>query len=892
MSVDGADLFEYDTKEGKVNTRNLTMYALDKDGKTITTTDKSGKEVKVIDSNKFKIRFDTSMGLDELTEILEKKRIKKQSIFKVKWQDATNQVIHVTFKYSVKAPHTITKGKNKGKIKNDSVEGYNRKGIRKKIYKDGFHMDNIHYVRWERSGGSARTGKCLFINENLLKLMNEFTDCGVDTSKPLDLASFEAYRALILSGKIGDIEIRPENILLIEDCKSTFENDVMLTSYDSKHNKLFTKEQRVEITNKIHDGQSLIDISLMPEGYKEKGMILLRHKFFKSCCFNSNIQQWFIDNKITDISQLKGKTVATKIEDIKLITTPSSIKYIKFGDKDTWFTDWIEQVEKSKKPFGIVKYEKPTKYFNGDLVRTHYQILNTLQIMRDKIKVLSQETLDYLDLLRKDHIAMMTYCMIHADDEDSELMLNTHCDIIYRMMKENEDFHKTEYYRDTAKNIIEQLRSDVKIGRILVRGNYSTILGNPIEMLQASIGIWDGTSQVGEGNIVTKVFPEKELLVCRSPHICAGNIYLPKNTKNELIEKYINMTDNIVVINSIGENTLQRLSGCDMDSDQILITDNQIMIDAARSNYDKFKVPTTDIEPSQDPKAYTPENLAELDHKTSVNLIGEIVNLSQVLNSIYWHIDNTRHLYEDESKVNEYLEKIYTDICQLSIMSGIEIDKAKKDFGNLDNNKELNRIRDKYRNKKTGKLEYPMFFRELSRKGRYNSKRVYVEYETTVDMLADEIRNCQLPVEKESDTTNWISLDKIFNKDKTKSRDIDNEKIAAIKEICNERIKADTELGKLKEISEAEEYLKRRKEIIRDFMKQMEQYKNLDRATLNELLKTIEEKGNRYLLEALLTIECKNLMRIIRTSNTTPIYIRNENGEVEMYGIKFIKKVA
>ncbi len=57
---------------------------------------------------------------------------------------------------------------------------------------------------------------------------------------------------------------------------------------------------------------------------REHGMLLLRARFFKSCCFNANIQQWFADNGITDVGQLNGETKAKRIEeDIKLITTPS-----------------------------------------------------------------------------------------------------------------------------------------------------------------------------------------------------------------------------------------------------------------------------------------------------------------------------------------------------------------------------------------------------------------------------------------------------------------------------------------------------------------------------------------------------------------------------------------
>ena len=111
------------------------------------------------------------------------------------------------------------------------------------------------------------------------------------------------------------------------------------------------------------------------------------------------------------------------------------------------------------------------------------------------------------------------------------------------------------------------------------------------------------------------------------------------------------MTDNIMVINSVGENVLQRANSMDFDSDQMMIVDNDIMIDAAVKNYDKFLVPTTDIEPVTKEEEYTAKNLAKLDYESSENLIGQIVNLSQVLNSKLW--DEMNRDKPDETKIKQ-----------------------------------------------------------------------------------------------------------------------------------------------------------------------------------------------------------------------------------------------
>lgn len=867
MSIDATDLFQYDTDKHKVVPSNLSSF--------YDYVDENGKTIQLRKPNLFKMKLDASMGLDELGRQIADRRMTKEAIFKVRRKEATNQVVHVTFKYSTFKSTTNEKDE-KGKVKKYKVDGYTKETIRDKVYENGFTIDGIKYVRWERSGSSARDGKCFFINQELEHAMNLFTDCGIKhNEEELNLASFEAYRALVLSNKIDDLVIKPENILLIDDVSSVFKEKVMYVGMNDK-NELFTEPKEMEIENKIFDGQSLIDISLMGK-YKDKGMLLLRHKFFKSCCFNANIQDWFRDNNITEVSQLNGITVAKDIKDIKLITTPSSIKYCKFGSKENWFSEWIEQISKKNVPFGIVKYEKPTKYFNGKLVRTHYQILNTLQIAKEKIAELIEPTLKYIELLKSDPIAMYHYCEATCDDEDGDLMMNVKADVIYKMMKWNENFKNTIIYKKLAKKIIEGIRSDIKCGRILVNGNYSTVLGNPIEMLQQSIGTYTGESVIGKGNIISKSFPKKQLLACRSPHITMGNIYLPNNTENHLVTRYINLTDNIVVINSIGENILQRANSMDFDSDQMMIVDNEIMFQSALKNYEKFLVPTTDIEPVTKKDKYTKKNLATLDYNTSENLIGEIVNLSQVLNSKLWHEMNK------EEPNQQYIDKLYKDVCQLSIMSGLEIDKAKKTLV-VDNKAELDKIRKKYKGK-NGKIGYPMFFKELSKKGKYNAKRTYIYYNTTLDMICKEIASVRMTVE--NDEKELVS---ILRKPSIKSRDINTEAIQSILEICKEREKEDNKLGLEKDKIGKSEFNRRRKQNIENFVDDIEDYKKINQATLYTLLASEEAyKYIDYILQGLLEVKSPTLKKMVKTDEKTPTLIESKDGEIEIYGINHTK---
>ena len=348
---------------------------------------------------KFINSLDYSLDLIELLSIYYKKYRRNDFGFTVKKHKYTTNVINITFKYSVKEWNQMNKNtfvkfgydyrelifhdciakNNRGEIigicLNESVKcpielpkPFKSKGVeirdkkdkntiigveihyvkqgeprtiktnsqlRNELYKSGFVCDGVKYCRMKRSTGSARVGKCLFINENLFKPILKFSSGAIRPKygEEIDLAAYESYIALPSSSIIDTLPISPENILVVDDYDSVFYDDVVETH--DENGWLTTSEKNCKITNSIWDGQSLMDISLFGD-YSQYGMVLLRNLMFKSCCFNCNIQQWFKDNNITDISQLNGKTRAKRIEDVKLITTPNSIKYLKFDSLDNW----------------------------------------------------------------------------------------------------------------------------------------------------------------------------------------------------------------------------------------------------------------------------------------------------------------------------------------------------------------------------------------------------------------------------------------------------------------------------------------------------------------------------------------------------------------------------
>lgn len=597
--------------------------------------------------------------------------------------------------------------------------------IRSDIYENGFMCEGIKYVRFKRSSGSSRVGKCLFINERLYDAMHEWEMCGiqVDEGQDIDLAALEPYIALTLSSIIDTIEIKPENILVVDDYKSVFHERAIATRLVD--GRLVSKPEDVEISNSIWDGQSLMDKSLFGV-YEQKGMLLLRARFFKSCCFNANIQRWFADHGITKVSQLNGYTRAKKITDVKLITTPSSIKYLKFGTLEQWF-DTLETT------FGVVKYEKKTHFFEGRMVQTHYQLINTLKMNYNEVEQFVKPSLDYAKMIKSDPAFLrhqISYQYQSPDKTSYTSAITNKNETIYKLLGLNEKFFETEMYRNFCNDLIRSFIKNLRCGHVLVQGNYSTLCGNPIEMLKMAIGQFDGNSSIEVNTVHCQRFENgKELLGSRSPHVTIGNILVTRNVIRPEIARYMNPTNEIVYVNSIQENLLERLSGADFDSDTMLLTDNEILVTAAKRNYDNFPVPTKLVESAKRKRKYTNREKADLDIKTSVNKIGEIINLSQELNSILWDRINKG------ASVDDVME-LYCDISQLDVMSNLEIDSAKRE-NPANNTRELQLLKKKYdvRDKKNRHVR-PLFFKYIDGyKGYRDDYHVYIEQDDEFQKL-------------------------------------------------------------------------------------------------------------------------------------------------------------
>ena len=580
----------------------------------------------------------------------------------------------------------------------------------------------------------------------------------------------------------------------VKDCETYINADQKMECGD-----IVAFQDYVKIENKIWDGEGLLDKSVFDEEdneryflyhsddkspYEGHGMIFVRNRFFKSCLFNTNLQKYIkavldkkgisVDEKISNYPDiLNGITLAERFSDIKMVVTHSSLKFLKFyTDEDPVkqeakqkkaITDWMKMLSKDlseeklkgKTAFAITKTDKDTIYSGGEETRTSYQLINTLDVSEpDSLKSLLDEYLNDLCKAKKDfddfekllkRVSGVEYKLSNLSYSLSPNQIKEI--VVYKLLTHNHELFELDAFKKFADNYVNALIDKAKQGKFLIKGRLATLFGNPCEFLERTFK--DSPIKLAEmeqRTIFCSGFEEnKDILMSRSPHVMCGNIYVATNKQNEDIKEWFNLTKNIVCINSAKENVLCRLNGSDFDSDFVLITDNETLLDAAhktgpdaRFHYSKFVPPYNDIQQKDNEKKLINdegepiyEEIAVVDSKLANNNIGTIIDKSQLLNSIMWN-----EAHNDPENIYKAIWGYYFMSSILEVLSNIEIDAAKHEAV-INSRNVLNEIDNKLseitgnkysrvlENSEKCSFKMPLFFKAAKGRENYKDKQDY-----------------------------------------------------------------------------------------------------------------------------------------------------------------------
>lgn len=499
----------------------------------------------------------------------------------------------------------------------------------------------------------------------------------------------------------------------------------------------YVEDERIE--NILWDGMGLIDESIFPQAMN--GFIYCRSHFFKSCLFRGNIQDFYkdyceehgleYDTFTLEKIDMFGRKL--KLSDIKVVISNESIKWLKFvdmmgGTKEKAYEYYRKWMNTYDNCFSVVKTAHPSKW--GELQLMAYQMNNSLPTTdREMLEKSTKCAVNYLNELKKSDEAYLRYLEMRKNNFNiNELILD--------LVKWNPDFLKSDFFRTKKSKDISKLKSEFCQGRLPQYGDNLTIMDNPVAMLIKSVGgnpLEEGCFEVMEDGVqcYTPRFSNGDRLAAfRSPHNSPNNIIHLYNVYPEKLVRYFpNIGNNVIVFNAIKTDTQARLSGHDVDSDFVYVTNQNELAELARKAYVEYPTIINKVdEVGTSNYHFTLEDYARMDNQISDTqmAIGTSTDIAQLALSYYF----------DGNMEDKELEKCFVI---LSVIGQISIDLAKKTF-DIDVVKEISRIKNLPSMK--GK-DIPLFFAN-TKKSRNNKEfkgKTVRSMNCPMDIMADIIKH-------------------------------------------------------------------------------------------------------------------------------------------------------
>ena len=535
----------------------------------------------------------------------------------------------------------------------------------KQYAKDGHELvdrrNTIHYKMLYRTPGKAKKGTCMFIDERIYDQVHDFLYMGINP--PMEkspIVELGAYSSLITSSIVGRVKILPKQILCLKDVDSFFKTKVLSVETDDKKQTFIKELENYEVVSTLFDGQALIDSSIFPAW--ADGYVLLRHHMTKMAAFHTHIQQFMKDyyGEAYDTAVVKdmwGRDV--RVKDIRLITTNNAFKWIKFGVS---FEYWSKWVRKNGCQFGIVKTSHESKL--GDVQRMSYQMMNSLDI--ESMPSVCSKTVEYINNLKNNDKTFLDYL-------EKNKNFSNDFEVLIALYNHNSDFVNSTYFRERRQNIIKSYVLNFKNGHGIQNADNLTIVGSPYALLLYSVGedpMNDPTLRLENGAIqcYTERFENGEYLAAfRSPHNSRNNIGYLHNIKHPLMEKYFDLGQLCIAVNTSGTDFQSRLNGCDQDSDSIYTTNQQDIVNHAKECYKKYPTIVNNIPMEKNIYDYNMADFAKVDNTLAASqlAIGESSNLAQIALTYTYNFEDRKFL--------DYA-------CILSVLAQIAVDSSKRKF--------------------------------------------------------------------------------------------------------------------------------------------------------------------------------------------------------------------
>lgn len=565
-----------------------------------------------------------------------------------------------------------------------------------KLIREGFNINDKHYVLSERSASMTRNGILSYVDETLSEELSERIGLGVEVKKTV-LSKYMAYRGLSLSS-CHCIENWLPKIIVIPDYKRTIKNQNIKyvvdeeTEYTTEDGETRIWKQKniendvVDLEINAFDGMGIMHPAIAEQLRVLLGLdevpttIQVRLPFIKGLVHQLDYSVYLKEHNVKYITDIWGWK--HNVDDIMIIMTESMYKGYKYFNLTNTHKDWEDYWVNFKKYqycFGVAKWnftieEEPI------YTRANYQILQDLELSQSDFAKLYQDSIDWINKVVYDN-PFYTYCFLGLRYDKQHALNDYVQSILY-----NSDMIKEESVRNYLISLFRKYVDDMKCGKIYLKSTFKFLCPDLIMFLQY---LTDGIVPI-EGSLQSDEFWSKgkngvyngEYALERNPHLAQSEHAILKAVQNDDINRWCSHLTNVAMVNCNSILTA-RLSGADFDGDLVNVVNNKIFLKGI--NRDLPIVIDIEDKITSLEEDVTLDNQVKLVMRTLHSLIGETSNCATCYynKNVFYknedgeYVDENGNLTDtpviDTKRRSKYLH--YIDL--LSIVNGKNIDFSK-----------------------------------------------------------------------------------------------------------------------------------------------------------------------------------------------------------------------
>lgn len=649
-------------------------------------------------------------------------------------------------------------------------------------------IESIRYKRILCGSSFIRSTKELYIRETLYDDVMNVLLTGIAKDAMLPNSKRAKYSTYMGLAATNSKPVSMPNLCVVKDYKKMIKDafDIVIQKdlgenkflYEVK-NFIDTKKESEEEIN-CFDGAGIVSYERACIWAKELGLDYVPASFqirvlpgIKGNLYTFPVTEYIeyleslgMQDKLT-ICDLWGDMVDVKEKKIDVFLTESQFK---FHAQFQNFEQWKNAFEKGHKhnrnvyyrTFNICDYSKDISELKSE-VWSAYQPLQTIDLLEDEIKEITEPTVEKLRLIYTDVNEFLKYRGLLDETEAAEsrqfITKDSRVPYYYQALKMDDSLQYDSYIRKKIKADLESLKKRILSGKILLDGNYQTAIPDLLALMEHIFGL-EVVGALNKWEVYSNYWLNKgidKISIWRNPHIACEwcNVKVVSNKKTKWF-KY-QMTGYVTDIYS----TLAlRLGTMDFDGDTVAGIHSEAIYNAVeRADIHTIRL-ITEKKETQKKEDFC---IADTDKIMYTNKLGFQNNIGEVTNKVtkLWAeygnaSSDEKEIISDNIKVMSIINQLIIDFVKTGIKVPIPeniIDKVSDlKFPEFMKYREHNYVNDQKVRANAKTYEY--LLNNMEEKEEYVAKQMkYQLSKGTVDRIYCYIRNHIDDMEMEFDAT-------------------------------------------------------------------------------------------------------------------------------------------